>query len=73
MSVEKAKDTTAKKPATEPKNVEAKAAAPSPAAESKPDASPTRQAMGEGQKAVSQAYKDNWNAIFGNDKKKKKR
>ena len=31
--------------------------------------------IGEGQKAVTQAYKDNWNAIFGkkNEKKKKKR
>jgi hypothetical protein len=37
----------------------------------KSDAAPTKQGMGEGQKPVSQAYKDNWNAIFG--KKKKKR
>jgi hypothetical protein len=37
----------------------------------KKDAAPTKQGMGEGQKPVSQAYKDNWNAIFG--KKKKKR
>ena len=27
---------------------------------------------GEGQKPVSQAYKDNWNAIYGNKKKKKR-
>ena len=26
---------------------------------------------GEGQKPVTQAYKDNWNAIFGKDKKKR--
>jgi hypothetical protein len=26
---------------------------------------------GEGQKPVSQAYKDNWNAIYGNKSKKK--
>jgi hypothetical protein len=26
---------------------------------------------GEGQKPVSQAYKDNWNAIYGKKKKKK--
>jgi len=32
---------------------------------------PTRYSRGEGQKPVSQAYKDNWNAIYG--KKKKKR
>ena len=39
----------------------------------KPDAAPTRQGMGEGQKRVSQAYKDNWNAIFAKKKKTKKR
>jgi hypothetical protein len=37
----------------------------------KTDAVPKKQGMGEGQKPVTQAYKDNWNAIFG--KKKKKR
>jgi hypothetical protein len=26
--------------------------------------------MGEGQKPVSQAYKDNWNAIFAKKKKR---
>ena len=38
--------------------------------EAKPD-TPKRYSRGEGQKAVTQAYKDNWNAIYG--KKKKKR
>jgi len=28
---------------------------------------------GEGQKPVSKAYKDNWNAIYGKKKKKKKK
>jgi hypothetical protein len=37
----------------------------------KPDAAPSKKGMGEGQKPVTQAYKDNWDAIFG--KKKKKR
>jgi hypothetical protein len=37
----------------------------------KTDAPPKKQGMGEGQKPVTQAYKDNWDAIFG--KKKKKR
>jgi hypothetical protein len=37
----------------------------------KADAVPKKQGMGEGQKPVTQAYKDNWDAIFG--KKKKKR
>ena len=36
-------------------------------------AKPAGYSRGEGQKPVTQAYKDNWNAIFGNDKKKKKR
>jgi hypothetical protein len=34
-------------------------------------ASPSSYSRGEGQKPVSQAYKDNWNAIY--TKKKKKR
>ncbi|THD62539.1 MAG: hypothetical protein E7813_20410 [Bradyrhizobium sp.] len=37
----------------------------------KTDAAPKKQGMGEGQKPVTKAYKDNWNAIFA--KKKKKR
>jgi hypothetical protein len=53
------------------------AAAPSAAAPSKAKdgetvaTSPSSYSRGEGQKPVSQAYKDNWNAIFA--KKKKKR
>jgi hypothetical protein len=35
------------------------------------DATPAKQGMGEGQKPVSQAYKDNWNAIFAKKKKRK--
>jgi hypothetical protein len=38
--------------------------------ESKPDAAPKKQGMGEGQKPVTQAYKDNWNDIFGKKKKR---
>jgi len=34
--------------------------------------SPTDYSRGEGQKPVSKAYRDNWNAIFGNKKKKKR-
>jgi hypothetical protein len=34
--------------------------------------SPTGYSRGEGQKPVSKAYRDNWNAIFGNKKKKKR-
>jgi hypothetical protein len=35
------------------------------------EAAPSRQGMGEGQKPVSQAYKDNWNAIFAKKPAKK--
>jgi hypothetical protein len=38
--------------------------------ENKPDATPKKQGMGEGQKPVSKAYKDNWNDIFGKKKKR---
>jgi hypothetical protein len=34
-----------------------------------PDAAPSKKGMGEGQKPVTQAYKDNWNAIFGKKKR----
>jgi hypothetical protein len=42
----------------------------SPKAEGKPDAVAKKQGMGEGQKPVTQAYKDNWNAIFAKNKKR---
>ena len=35
-------------------------------------ASPSSYSRGEGQKPVTQAYKDNWNAIFAKGKKKKR-
>jgi hypothetical protein len=68
MSVDKAKDTSPKKPITENKIVEAKPE--STKTENKPDATPKKQGMGEGQKPVSRAYKDNWNDIFGKKKKR---
>jgi hypothetical protein len=34
------------------------------------DAVPSGYSRGEGQKPVSKAYKDNWNAIFGKKKKR---
>ena len=40
---------------------------------SEASATPKSYSRGEGQKPVSQAYKDNWNAIFGKKAKKKKR
>jgi hypothetical protein len=35
-------------------------------------AAPKNYSRGEGQKPVTQAYKDNWNAIFGKKQKKKR-
>jgi hypothetical protein len=69
MSVNKAKDTAPKKPVTENKIVEAKPESPTKT-ENKSDATPKKQGMGEGQKPVSKAYKDNWNDIFGKKKKR---
>jgi hypothetical protein len=83
---EKTKEATPKKtPAVESKVVEAatkaetskpetskaEASKPETPAEAKPDAAAKKQGMGEGQKPVTQAYKDNWNAIFGDKKKKR--
>ena len=69
MSVDKTKDTSPKKAVVENKIVEAKPES-SAKKESKPDATPKKQGMGEGQKPVSKAYKDNWNDIFGKKKKR---
>jgi hypothetical protein len=69
MSVDKAKDTPPKKPIAENKIVEAKPES-STGTESKPDATAKKQGMGEGQKPVSKAYRDNWNDIFGKKKKR---
>ena len=58
-------------PKTEAVKTEAAKAEAAKAEAAKPDAAPPNKGVGEGQKPVSQAYKDNWNAIFA--KKKKKR
>jgi hypothetical protein len=79
MSVDKPKDTASKKAIAENKVIEAKQDSTNRAenktdspskTESSPDAPASRQGMGEGQKAVSKAYKDNWNEIFGKKKKR---
>ena len=67
MSVDKAKDTSPKRSNTENKIVEAKPES-STKTENKPDGAPKEQGMGEGQKPVSKAYKDNWNDILGKRK-----
>ena len=80
MAADEKKTSPKKEPASKPADATPKAekadAAPKvekadavPKAE-KADAAPKKQGMGEGQKAVTQAYKDNWNAIFGKKKKR---
>lgn len=63
-----------KKDAVQPKD-KSPAAADAPKAEGgeKAAAAPAGYSRGEGQKPVTQAYKDNWNAIYGKKTKKKKR
>jgi hypothetical protein len=72
----------AKTKASEPKEKPAPAPAETKSeakSEAKPDAkpdapkaeAPKNYHRGEGQKPVTQAYKDNWNAIFGKSKKKR--
>jgi hypothetical protein len=72
-----ADDKTSKPKENAPKDktsVEPKEKTPAEApAEAKPDAKaevPKNYSRGEGQKAVTQAYKDNWNAIYGKKKKR---
>jgi hypothetical protein len=66
----KIKDTAPKKIIAENKAAEGTTKAEAvPKTESKVDAVPKKQGMGEGQKPVSQAYKDNWNTIFAKKKK----
>jgi hypothetical protein len=78
------KTETAKKDAVAPKEKASAAAEPAKAESTKADstkaessepaaAAPKSYSRGEGQKPVSQAYKDNWNAIFGKKTKKKKK
>jgi len=69
MSVDKAKDTVPKKPIAENKIVDGKPESPTKT-ENKSEATPQKLNMGEGQKPVSKAYKDNWNDIFGKKKKR---
>jgi hypothetical protein len=67
----KTKDIVPLKPPTEHKVAEAAPKAEAaPTTEGKSDTAPKKQGMGEGQKPVSQAYKDNWNAIFAKKKKR---
>jgi hypothetical protein len=67
---EKSKSTAAKKePVAESRTAESKRETIK-AEGGKTEAAPSNRGMGEGQKPVSQAYKDNWNAIFAKKKKR---
>ncbi|HEY0224214.1 MAG TPA: hypothetical protein VGC38_06855 [Pseudolabrys sp.] len=66
----KTKATPVPKVESKPEPAAAKAE-PAPAPEKAADASQSY-SRGEGQKPVSQAYKDNWNAIFGKKATSKK-
>ena len=69
----KAEAAAAKKDAVQPKDKSAPAAdAPKAAGAEKTAEAPSSYSRGEGQKPVSQAYKDNWNAIYGKKAKKAK-
>ena len=68
------KNSKPKEKAKEPKEKTSSEPQEKTPVEAKPDATaeaPKNYSRGEGQKTVTQAYKDNWNAIYG--KKKKKR
>ena len=61
---------TPEKDAVQPKD-KSPAAADAPKAEGgEKAAAPKGYSRGEGQKPVTQAYKDNWNAIYGKKKKR---
>jgi hypothetical protein len=63
------KEPAAESKIAEPKNEAVKTETVKPEG-SKTEAAPSNKGMGEGQKPVSQAYKDNWNAIFAKKKKR---
>ena len=68
----KAAAAAANKDVSQTKGKSAPAAdAPKAAAPEKTAEAPASYSRGEGQKPVSQAYKDNWNAIYGKKAKKK--
>jgi hypothetical protein len=62
MTDEKKKKTKEKKEKSAPEKVEAK---PATEAKTETPVEAKSYSRGEGQKAVTQAYKDNWNTIFG--------
>jgi len=68
---EKNKTNPAPKTEAPPENKSTSGAVPSKAEDGeKAAASPSGYSRGEGQKPVSKAYKENWNAIFAKKKKR---
>jgi len=75
MAADDKKSTPKEKAPKEPKEKASSEPKEKTPAEAKPDATaeaPKNYSRGEGQKTVTQAYKDNWNAIYGKKKKKKR-
>jgi hypothetical protein len=72
VSDDKSQTIPAQKKEDSPKNNSTSGADPSKAEESgeKVAGSPSGYSRGEGQKPVSKAYRDNWDAIFGKKKKR---
>lgn len=67
----KSKSAPKEKPSVEAKSTDKTPAEVPAKAEVKTEAAaPSSYARGEGQKPVSQAYKDNWNAIYAKKKKR---
>jgi hypothetical protein len=67
------KEVTAKKDESQPKDKTATDAdRPKADSSEKVATSPSGYSRGEGQKPVSKAYKDNWNAIYAKKKRKKR-
>jgi len=67
----KKSDTAKETPKTTDKAADTKSESSSDSSGDSSGGAPKNYSRGEGQKPVTQAYKDNWNAIFA--KKKKKR
>lgn len=65
------KKSAPKAPPKEKTLVEPKEKSPAEAPVEAKTEAPKNYSRGEGQKPVSQAYKDNWNAIYGQKKKKR--
>ena len=66
------KDAAAKKDGDQPKDKSTSDLSKAEGDDKAATNSPSGYSRGEGQKPVSKAYRDNWNAIYANEKKKKR-